>query len=146
MIRLVLICMCLIGHAPQLPAMPSTASLTFLSRFCAETGVPSALVVALVSYEDPAWDPHALHTNANGSVDQGLGQINSRYWPEFAMHAGCVDCNPLDALDNLVVTIRHLADLHARYGDWWDAVSEWNPGLGQTEANAVFAIWVKEDP
>jgi len=70
-------------------------------------------------------NPAARHHNGNGTVDLGIGQINSTHWPELARY-GVKPAHLLDACTGSYVAAWHLARQMQRFGNTWYAVGAYH--------------------
>ena len=91
-------------------------------RAAAEYDVPAAWLWAIAKVESN-FDPMAVNSNADGSVDIGVMQINSwwaqRYGPELWSSLS-------DTCTNIRMGAFVLADCMARYGRNWQGVGCYN--------------------
>lgn len=93
-----------------------------------ESGLDPAIILQLIEVESD-WDESLIHTNADGSRDYGLMQLNERTWPGAARATHGHD--PLDPDDNLRAGIYHLAWLvREQGGDMDRALTAYNRGTG----------------
>lgn len=98
--------------------------------YCKRYGIPLEIAVKLIAAES-SWNPYARNTkNNDGSVDEGIMQLNSRYLLDFQIrfNAG-VPFDPWDPLEAIPVGLRYLRFLYDRTGSWYDAVGAYNAGL-----------------
>lgn len=90
-------------------------------------------LLRVIASHESGMDPHALNTsNVDGSYDQGLMQVNSR-WRNTLLEFGIAPQDLWDACININVGAWILAGNIARYGYNWDAVGAYNAGTGNTE-------------
>lgn len=89
--------------------------------------LPEGLLLAVIRHESKC-DPNAKNLNLDGTIDYGLSQVNSDYWPWFAQEAGLVDPDPLDPFDNIVMAAWYLAWLYDLYGDTIAVLTAYNRG------------------
>lgn len=114
-------------HAYELAAKAGTDAtfVDFAWDEATEAGLDPLLVLAVIEQES-GWDATLVHRNSDGSVDRGLGQINSRTWPSLAKAAGATD--PLDPKDNIKATVYHLAYLSREYRTTDAILTSYNRG------------------
>lgn len=94
--------------------------------------VPVELLQAIARHESNL-NPRARNTNANGSRDIGLMQINAETWlPQLARY-GIFEQHLLDPCLNLQVGAWILAGNVARHGYGWEAVGAYNVGCRQLD-------------
>ena len=100
-------------------------------------------ILRAVLMTESAMNPQALRRNANGSLDVGLGQINSVHFPELARHGQ----SPLaltDACIGSYVAAWHLARQQALWGNTWYAVGAYHsttPVHNQRYQRLVWRQW-----
>lgn len=75
-----------------------------------ESAVPTMMAIAMA---ESSWNPNATHRNSNGSIDQGLFQINS-------IHRGnsWYPSNPMDPLQSAVAAYNIWKGAGGTYRDW----------------------------
>ena len=78
-------------------------------------------------------DPHAVNRNTNGSVDVGLMQINSRWFPQLA-EMGIQPGDLWVPCINIHVGAWVLAGEVRRFGYNWQAIGAYNAGPAMTVA------------
>jgi soluble lytic murein transglycosylase-like protein len=113
-----------------------------------ETGAPADLLTRLLLSES-GLDPTAKGgTNADGSRDHGIAQLNGRYLAYFAEKYSPGGLDPYDPLQAIPVMARYLADLHKLFDCWACAVgaykhgpTAWTGKLG----NDLVGIWLYEE-
>lgn len=87
----------------------------------------SPVLLRTIAEVESGLDPAAMHVNANGSIDIGLMQINSWWFPELKRHG----IGPEDLWDpclNVGVGAWILAGNIRQYGYGWRAVGAYNAG------------------
>lgn len=108
-------------------------SLLFASKACsafcfeqaeARYGIHRDLLRAIAQQES-GMNPNAINRNTNGSVDIGLMQINSQWWPRLTQ-AGFDQAWLRDPCYNVMFGSWILARNIARYGMTWDAVGAYH--------------------
>jgi hypothetical protein len=100
-------------------------------------------ILRAVLMTESAMNPQAVHRNANGSLDVGLGQINSVHFPELARH-GVSPMALTDACVGSYVAAWHLARQQAVWGNTWYAIGAYHsttPALNQRYQQQVFRQW-----
>ena len=102
-------------------------------------GVNPHLLYAIAKTES-GLNPKAVNRNKNGSVDLGLMQINSRWFPILRKH-GIDEQSLLDPCTSIHVGAWILAENMRRMGNSWEAVGAYNarnPVLRQRYAGKVY--------
>ncbi len=87
-------------------------------------GIPPQLIEA-IAYQESAFDPVAIHHNANGSFDYGLMQINSWWFETLGLERWQALSDPCF---NVMVGTWILADCIDRHGYTWDCLSCYRSG------------------
>ncbi len=95
-------------------------------------GIHETLLRAIALTES-AMDPRAIHRNTNGSVDVGLMQINSRWFPRLA-EMGIQSDDLWNPCTNIHVGAWVLAGEIRRFGYTWQAIGAYNAGPALTVA------------
>jgi soluble lytic murein transglycosylase-like protein len=95
-------------------------------------GIPANLITAIIRIESN-FDPRAVNTNANGSEDVGLMQINSEWLPRIA-DQGYDRESLFDPCTNVMVGGWILAQEIERFGYSWEAVGAYNAGPSMQRA------------
>lgn len=83
---------------------------------------------------------NAVVRNSNGSVDAGIGQVNSVHWPLLARYG----ISPNDLLNPCVGTFVagwHLAEQIRRFGNTWFAVGAYHSRTASFNARYQVHIW-----
>ena len=104
--------------------LPMTASAFCFERAEATYGIHRDLLRAIAQQES-SLNPAAINKNANGSVDVGLMQINSQWWPRLT-RAGFDTAWLLDPCYNVMFGSWILAQNVARRGMTWEAVGAYH--------------------
>ena len=111
--------------------MYSEAPVTYAKEFieyCEEYNVPQWIMSRLIECES-GWNPYAVNENLNGSVDEGICQLNSDCVADFErMHNMGLPINTFDWKQNMRIGIKHLRYLYDKTGSWWSAVASYNMG------------------
>jgi soluble lytic murein transglycosylase-like protein len=123
-----------INHARQVQPtyfIPHEYS-AMIERVNLETGIPLWIVARIIEWES-GWDRSMVNkSNANGSRDLGLMQLNSRYLDEFSCRFNSgKKIDPLDPEENVRVGMRYLARLRRNTSSWYEAVWAYNAGLSR---------------
>ena len=87
-------------------------------------GVNAAVLHAILRVES-GLDPRAIGRNADGSVDLGIGQVNSRHLPVLARH-GVLPGHLMDGCVGAYVAAWHLSTLIAAHGNSWTTVARYH--------------------
>ena len=90
-------------------------------------------ILRAIALTESAMDPHAVNRNTNGSVDVGLMQINSRWFPQLAK-AGIQPGDLWVPCINIHVGAWVLAGEVRRFGYNWQAIGAYNAGPAMTVA------------
>lgn len=115
-----------IGFLSLLLALPAAVTgADCWSQAGARYGIAPAVLVA-ISRTESNLDPRAINRNDNGSVDIGLMQINSQWWPALA-DFGIAPEHLWDPCTSIHVGAWILAN-NLRRGDFWSAVGAYNAG------------------
>lgn len=82
-----------------------TLTETKVRALLSQAGFPARQhdFMVCIAWNESSFDPAAIHYNDDGTVDYGLFQINSAYWPRNTAPGGrCADTSRLtsSALDN----------------------------------------------
>ena len=129
--------------------LPYALSLTYAGYviyYCDETGVPVWLACRMFSVEssrtgnptDGNWVANARNVNTDGSVDQGIGQLNSLSLATLSrLYNKGAAVDPLDPAACIRVALRYLSALHAELNDWRAAVGAYNCGLSAWRTGRV---------
>ena len=97
-------------------------------EYCGDYNVPTWIMSRLIEYES-GWNPYTVNENKNGSVDEGICQLNSAYIKDFErMYNMGLPINTFDWRQNLRIGIKHLRYLYDLTGSWWSAVASYNMG------------------
>lgn len=87
-------------------------------------GINVQLLKAIIHVESRG-NPTAIGKNSNGTIDVGLGQMNSIHFKELARY-GIAPDHLLDGCINTYVTAWHLAKQLKAYGNTWAAVGSYH--------------------
>jgi soluble lytic murein transglycosylase-like protein len=114
--------------------------LSLVLSISAQYNVPSYLVVAIVECESN-WNPHAIHINKDGTVDQGIMQLNSSWWQDDLWYEPFI---------NIHAGVQHLVALRELTDSWYQATIAYNCGIARIKnppsssldyAVKVFEVW-----
>jgi soluble lytic murein transglycosylase-like protein len=102
-------------------------------------GIPAKLINAIIRTESN-FDARAVNTNANGSEDVGLMQINSEWLPRIA-GLGYDRESLFNPCINIMVGGWILAQEIERFGYSWEAVGSYNagPSIQRADRRAWYA-------
>lgn len=89
-----------------------------------EHGVNAYLLRAILKVESNL-DPSAIGNNGNGTVDVGIGQMNSMHFNELSKY-GITPAHLRDACVGTYVAAWHLRKAIARYGNTWFGVAAYH--------------------
>jgi soluble lytic murein transglycosylase-like protein len=104
-------------------------------------GVSSMLLRAIIFHESRG-NASIVLRNTNGSVDVGLGGLNSIHFPELARY-GIAPNHLLDGCVNTYVAAWHLAKQVKAYGNTWFAVGTYHsktPEHRDRYAGQIYAV------
>jgi soluble lytic murein transglycosylase-like protein len=90
------------------------------NQVAAQYNIPPSIFSALISKESN-WNPYAVNSNSNGTLDVGLAQLNSGTTQGTGV-------DPYDPSQNLTFAGQTLSGLFDKYGNWTDALSAYNTG------------------
>ncbi|MGC8213229.1 lytic transglycosylase domain-containing protein [Ralstonia pseudosolanacearum] len=100
-------------------------------------------LVRAIAWHESGMRPLAINRNSNGSVDVGLMQINSTWFPTLA-RAGIAPEHLWNACVNAYVGAWILSSNIARIGPNWKAVGAYNATSPEKQlryANQIYARW-----
>ena len=98
-----------------------------------EYGIPLYYFAKLLEVES-GYNPKAVNYNDNGTIDQGIAQLNSAYLDEFAWRYGFGKIDPFDPMLAIRVAGKHISVLYANTGDWRITVAAYNCGLSRAKS------------
>jgi soluble lytic murein transglycosylase-like protein len=78
-------------------------------------------MVAIIETESN-WNPEAINTNSDGSIDRGLGQLNSSWFHNEDWR---------DPVVNIRYALLHLEYIRTQCDSWYQATIAYNCGLGR---------------
>ena len=122
----------------------TTKQLKTVYAIGAREGVPRSIITQLMAEESQGYVDAVSHETAEGYYSRGLFQLYdkpgnlewllARFWP-----GGAFDIN--DPVDNSTVALAYLAALHARFGNWYQALIYYNHGdvKGYSEETRAYA-------
>lgn len=137
----------LVAHSPSASAQgvkkPANAPIVVpcVEEAAAFHGVNPMLLRAIIFHESRG-NPSIVLRNTNGSVDVGLGGLNSIHFPELARY-GIAPAQLLDGCVNTYVAAWHLAKQVRAYGNTWFAVGTYHsktPVHRDRYANQIYAV------
>lgn len=102
-------------------------------------GINPWLLRAVLNVES-ALKPDAIGKNSNGTIDIGMGQINSIHLPElkrFGIEAGHLT----DACVATYVSAWHLKKLILRHGNTWEGVARYHSGTPSFNKRYQILLW-----
>lgn len=115
----------------------------YICDLCSQMKVDSDLIVALLMKENPEFDPSATHKNENGTIDCGLGQLNSAYiWSTFKNRYWKFDfeLDPFNWKHNLFIMIHHVQYLQSTLKSNDLAIMAYNCGEGNVMNNTIPSV------
>lgn len=114
--------------ATSLPANPqelAAAQLTPCVQGAAAYHRVNATILQAIIYHESRGNPALVMKNSNGSIDVGLGGLNSVHFAELARF-GIGKEQLLDGCTNTYVAAWHLAKQVRQYGNTWTAVGTYH--------------------
>jgi len=93
-------------------------------------------ILRAIAVTESAMDPRAINRNTNDSVDVGLMQINSRWFPRLA-EMGIQPGDLWDPCTNIYVGAWVLAGEVRHFGYTWRAIGAYNAGPGRSVGRSV---------
>jgi soluble lytic murein transglycosylase-like protein len=112
------------GLAQAASAEPIPASLACVDDAARFHNVNSNVLKAILKVES-SFNSNAINRNANGTVDVGIGQINTIHFKELAKHS----IAPQDLLDPCIgtyVAAWHLGNQLKSYGNSWFGIAAYH--------------------
>lgn len=70
-------------------------------------------------------NPRAINRNKNGTLDVGIGQMNSMHFPALAQQ-GIAPVHLLDECVGTYVAAWHLAGILRKHGNHWDGIARYH--------------------
>jgi soluble lytic murein transglycosylase-like protein len=108
-------------------------------------GIPPFFMVAIAELESD-WQPKAMHINDNGTVDQGLMQLNSSWY---------IEDNWDDPTGNITAAAEYIVRLRSTGINWYQTAIAYNCGIQGLRngpppsavdyAVRVFSVWEQYD-
>lgn len=98
------------------------------------------MVLRAILQVESKFDPKAVNRNDNGSLDVGIGQINSIHFKELSKY-GIASDDLMNACVGTYVASWHLAKQLKAYGNTWFAIGAYNsatPYFNSRYQNLVF--------
>jgi len=90
--------------------------------------VPEWILAGVIQHES-GYKEWAINHNTNGTMDQGIAQLNSRYLAYFAERFNDGQrVDPFNPLVSIRIAARYLASNYELFGDWQYAVAAYNCG------------------
>ncbi len=114
-----------------LVAVVNSVSAESCWRSAAERYGINTTILRAIAMTESAMNAHAVNRNTNGSVDVGLMQINSRWFPRLA-EMGIQPGDLWDRCTNIEVGAWVLAGYIRRFGYNWRAIGAYNAGPSST--------------
>ena len=110
---------------------------------CLTYHVPIGRFTKMIDWES-GFDPKAKnYANDNGTVDEGLVQVNSGFKDYFGWKYGIDDFDPLRVDHALEFAGKHLAFLYEQTGDWELAFASYNAGLERVKRGDIPASTIE---
>ncbi len=105
----------------------------YICALCIELDLDSDEVVARLMVENPEFNPDAMHKNENGTIDEGLWQLNDKYlWTTFKKNYWFenVELNPFNWKHNTYIALHHIKYLHDKFKIQDESIMAYNCGEG----------------
>lgn len=112
----------------------------YICSLCEQLDLDSDLVVAIILKENPELNPEAIHRNPNGSLDLGIGQLNSNYLYSVFLPAYWKleeEFDPFNWKMNVYLMTKHIAYLSKELKVFDDIVCAYNCGAGRTMSGDI---------
>lgn len=112
----------------------------YICSLCEQLDLDSDLVVAIILKENPELDPEAIHKNDNGSLDLGIGQLNSVFvWSTFKDRYWKFDfeLDPFNWKQNVYIVVHHLKYLMSILKNTDDVIQAYNCGEGNVMRGTI---------
>lgn len=93
----------------------------------AEYHVVNPYVLRAILKVESGLKPAAIGKNTNGTVDVGVGQMNSMHFRELQKH-GVQPNDLLDACVGTYVSAWHLSKIIVKHGNSWEAIARYHSG------------------
>lgn len=138
---------------PKYKFMPAEFS-NYICDMCEGLEMDSDKAVAHLMVENPNFDPEAIHTNLNGTIDEGLFQLNDRStWTSFVKKYWFdnIEFNPFNWKHNTYIALHHIKYLEDKFKVEDDAIMAYNCGEGNVmngtipESTKVYLAKVKNN-
>jgi hypothetical protein len=120
--------------------------LELIATIAIAFSLPPNFVIAIALTENPTLNPNAIHHNNDGSIDQGLMQLNDCWFSHEQWN------NPVV---NITYACMQITYLRARKLNWWQVAIAYNAGIGRLNqppasslnyAQRVMELWQERDP
>lgn len=138
---------------PKYKIMPAEFS-NYICDMCEGLEMDSDKAVAHLMVENPNFDPEAIHKNVNGTIDEGLFQLNDRStWTSFVKKYWFdnIEFNPFNWKHNTYIALHHMKYLEDKFKVEDDAIMAYNCGEGNVmngtipESTKVYLAKVKNN-
>ena len=124
------------AHVPEFLQEPIIAT-------CFQYRIPVGYFTKMLEQES-GFDPNAKnYANENGTVDEGLVQVNSGFKDYFGWKYGIENFDPYKVEHALEFAGKHLAFLYEQTGDWELAFASYNAGLERVKSGDIPASTVE---
>lgn len=117
---------------PKYKFIPAEFS-NYICDMCEGLKMDSDKAIAHLMVENPSFDPTAIHTNLNGTIDQGLFQLNDRsVWTSFVKMYWFenIEFDPFNWKHNTYLALHHMKYLEDKFKIEDDAIMAYNCGEG----------------
>lgn len=103
-------------------------SLSYIEEQAQRYQVPTTIAFALI-YTESSFLSRARHINSNGTIDEGIAQLNNSNLEYFSWKFNEGKAyNPYDIFDAVPISMKYLRSLYLQFGNWRDAVAAYNCG------------------
>jgi hypothetical protein len=100
-------------------ALPVNQYTSAAQQAATKHGVPVEVLFGTLEQES-SWNPSAVNYNDNGTMDYGIAQLNTKYYPD------AYTMTPEQQIDKAASI---LASNYKATGNWYDAARAYNAGL-----------------
>lgn len=109
-----------------------------IKKSCKEEGIPTFVLAGLLWAESEG-NPNSISgKRADGSRDEGIAQLNSKYLDYFSwkFNKG-KKINPFDPSVAIPVAARILKHNYAHFGNWYEAIAAYRQGIKGVEKDGI---------
>lgn len=118
-----------------------TMIAVYIEQLSIGSEVDPDLAFAILMVENPQFDIYAMNRNDNGTIDEGLYQLNDRYfWTTFRNNYWKfeeIEPDPFNWKHNAFIAINHIAYLQNTLKVQEDVIMAYNCGIGAVLNNNI---------